>query len=125
MSRQNPRPLAGSKAAAGYRDLSPRLAHVAARVAIVGPLRPQGPGWWGTGVQFKEPPMADPFSRKHGSLYDRGGADSWYRRPRNPHWYPEGTGRGARRVAINAAEIAEYNAGYDDNEASGDHKNYG
>ena len=28
------------------------------------------------------------FDRKHGSLYDRGAADSYYGRPRDPHRYP-------------------------------------
>ena len=64
------------------------------------------------------------FNRDHGSLYDRGSADSYYGRLRDPHWYPEGTGHGVKVVDLNPAEVAEYMAGYDDNEASGDKKDY-
>jgi len=65
------------------------------------------------------------FDRKrHGALYDRGGADSYYRRASMPHWYPEGTGRGEQIVDLTAEEIAEYAAGYADNEADGFHKEW-
>ena len=30
---------------------------------------------------------------RHGALWDRGSADSYYGRPRDPHWYPEEIGR--------------------------------
>lgn len=69
--------------------------------------------------------MVDPFDRKHGSLYDRGAADSYYHRSRNPHWYPEGAGNGARIPAKTQDEIDEYNAGYDYNEKLGDKKDWG
>ena len=68
--------------------------------------------------------MSQPFDRKHGSLYDRGGADSYYGRRRDPHWYPDGTYNGEKVPAVTAEEIAEYNAGYDDNEASGNKKEW-
>ena len=65
------------------------------------------------------------FDRElHGSLFDRGSADSYYRRPRSPHYYPEGTYNGARVTDLNEAEIAAYNAGYDYNEQYGDFKNW-
>ena len=64
------------------------------------------------------------FNREHGSLYDRGSADSYYGRPRDPHWYPEGTGHGAKITELNSAEVAEYLAGYEDNEKLGDKKDY-
>lgn len=65
------------------------------------------------------------FDRKrNGSLYDRGGADSYYRRAMSAHWYPEGTGKGEKIVNLTAEEIAEYAAGYSDNENSGDHKKW-
>lgn len=64
------------------------------------------------------------FDRKrHGSLYDRGSADSYYTRAMSPHWYPEGL-RGAQIVDLSAEEIAEYTAGYSDNDDSGDHKEW-
>lgn len=61
---------------------------------------------------------------RHGGLYDRGRADSWYRRPADPHWYPEGSYNGVCVRDLNSAERDEYMAGYRDNEASGDHKEW-
>jgi len=65
------------------------------------------------------------FSRKHGSLYDRGAADSWYDRPRLPHWYPNGCYKGERVTDLTPEEVAEYEAGYDDNEKNGEKKDWG
>lgn len=60
------------------------------------------------------------FNRtQNGSLYDRGSADSYYGRPRKPHWFPNGTGHGKMIDQLSKEEIKEYNQGYDDNEASG------
>jgi hypothetical protein len=71
-------------------------------------------------------PFVPQFDRKqHGSLYDRGSADSYYGRPRNPHWYPNGSYRGDAVVALSAEESAEYHAGYDYNEQYGDKKDWG
>ena len=65
------------------------------------------------------------FNReRHGSLFDRGSADSYYHRPRGPHWWPEGTGNGTKITDLTAAERAEYDAGYDYNEQYGDKKNW-
>ena len=61
---------------------------------------------------------------RHGGLYDRGRADSYYSRPRDPHWYPAGTHNGAKVTELTLEEIAVYNAGYDDNERYGDHKDW-
>jgi hypothetical protein len=54
----------------------------------------------------------------HGSPEDRGSADSYYRRPPYPHYYPEGTGRGQRidEVAMTEKEIADYWYGFHENE---------
>lgn len=59
---------------------------------------------------------------RHGSLYDRGSADSYYRRPKNPHWYPEGTGHGTKVTDLTEEEIIEYNLGFDEND---DFKDWG
>lgn len=65
------------------------------------------------------------FDRKlHGGLFDRGSADSYYGRPRDPHYWPEGTGQGQQVTDLNEAEIAEYLAGYDYNEQYGDKKSW-
>jgi hypothetical protein len=70
--------------------------------------------------------MLPQFDRqRHGSLYDRGSADSYYHRDRNPHWFPEGTYNGDKVTAMSDEEIAEYNAGYDWNEQYGDKKDWG
>jgi hypothetical protein len=53
---------------------------------------------------------------KAGSLYDRGAADSYYHRPRKPHWYPNGAGWPPRIEDLTKEEIAEYLAGYEENE---------
>lgn len=60
--------------------------------------------------------MKNQFNRnRHGGLYDRGGADSYYRRKKDPHWYPEGTGHGERITDLTDEEINEYNLGYNEN----------
>jgi hypothetical protein len=69
-----------------------------------------------SGVQFDR--------ERHGSLYDRGSADSYYNRMIDPHWFPEGTYRGEKITNLTAEEIAEYQAGYDWNEQYGDKKNW-
>lgn len=61
----------------------------------------------------------------HGSPYDRGTADSYYGRGRNPHYYPEGTYNGQEVTDLTPEELEAYNAGYDDNESSGDKKDWG
>ena len=63
----------------------------------------------------------------HGSAYDRGSADSYYGRPRDPHIWPQGTYKGTRVEAVDMteSEIADYHEGYDYNEKFGDKKNWG
>jgi len=61
---------------------------------------------------------------RHGSLYDRGSADSYYDRARYPHRYPNGTYNGECVLAVTEDEIAEYMAGYDWNEEYGDKKGW-
>lgn len=69
------------------------------------------------------------FNRKSGSLFDRGSADSYYRRERRPHYRifnPELTGPVYLEFeAQTEEEIAEYNAGFDENEANGEFKDWG
>lgn len=69
--------------------------------------------------------MNPQFDRKrHGSLFDRGSADNYYGRPMQPHWYPNGSGKGERVTDLTADEIAEYKAGWLSNEESGDKKEW-
>ena len=66
------------------------------------------------------------MNKSHGSPYDRGGADSYYGRPMKPHWWPAGTYKGWAVIAedMTDVEIEEYYQGYEDNELSGDKKEW-
>ena len=66
------------------------------------------------------------FDRKqHGCLYDRGSADSYYGRPRDPHYGGVGGESGPRvDQGLTIAEITEYYAGYEYNERHGEKKDY-
>jgi hypothetical protein len=78
-----------------------------------------------TEIQQTEQAIRGPqFNRDHGSLYDRGSADSYYGRITEPHYWTEGTGRGEKVTDLNQYEIAEYMAGYEHNERFGHKKNY-
>jgi hypothetical protein len=67
------------------------------------------------------------YDERHGGPYDRGSADSYYRRGMEPHYYIAGTGSSKRiEVAdMTPEEIEAYKAGYNDNEEDGDFKDYG
>ena len=62
----------------------------------------------------------------HGGPFDRGMADSYYRRPRFPHKWPNGTYNGGQVVGgdLSDEELEAYEAGYDYNEWNGDHKEW-
>lgn len=65
------------------------------------------------------------FDRKqHGSLFDRGSADSYYGRSPNPHYGGVGGDSGQRVQVSDQESRAEYMAGYDWNERCGDKKNW-
>lgn len=66
------------------------------------------------------------YTFKHGDPFDRGSADSYYGRIRNPHKGGVGGGSGPRIESneMTAQEIADYGAGYNYNEQSGDRKEY-
>ena len=73
-------------------------------------------------VQALRGPQFD--REQHGSLFDRGSADSYYSRPRDPHYYPEGSYNGIKVTELTEAERDEYLAGYDYNEQYGDKKSW-
>lgn len=60
----------------------------------------------------------------HGCLYDRGSADSYYGRGPSPHYGGVGGNSGNRVAVTDKESVAEYMAGYADNEASGAKKDY-
>ena len=63
------------------------------------------------------------MNHEHGSPYDRGSADSFYRRQAEAHYMINGAR--IERADMTAEQIAEYKAGYDSNEKQIDsRKNY-
>jgi hypothetical protein len=66
------------------------------------------------------------YNARHGGPFDRGSADSYYGRVRDPHYYVGGTSMSARlgEVDMSTTQIADYYAGFDYNEQSGDKKSY-
>lgn len=69
---------------------------------------------------------ATKFDQRHGGPYDRGTADSYYGREYWPHYFVGDT-HNSRRVDLEqmtAHEIIAYTAGYRDNEANGDKKEW-
>jgi hypothetical protein len=69
--------------------------------------------------------IAEKFTQ-HGGAFDRGSADSYYHRPVDPHYYPEGTYNGDRVECLpGTAEYEAYMMGYEYNEQHGDKKDWG
>lgn len=67
------------------------------------------------------------YDTRHGGPFDRGSADSYYRRGFNPHYY-KGNTYSTEKVELadmTAEEIVAYTAGYNENEEAGDHKDWG
>jgi hypothetical protein len=67
------------------------------------------------------------YDTRHGGAYDRGSADAYYRRSYDPHYF-KGDTHSSERVELKdmtADEITAYTAGYRDQEASGDFKDWG
>jgi hypothetical protein len=60
----------------------------------------------------------------HGSLYDRGSADSYYHRKPGPHYGGVGGNSGPTVPVTDEASVAEYMAGYEANERSGAKKEW-
>jgi len=66
------------------------------------------------------------FNRSnHGSLFDRGSADSYYGRNRQPHYGGVGGDSGPCVKVSDQASVDEYMLGYDENEKFGDKKDWG
>lgn len=66
------------------------------------------------------------YDKRHGGPYDRGSADSYYRRGFTPHFYVGNTGSSARveLAGMTPDDIVAYAVGYRDNEASQNFKEY-
>ncbi len=67
------------------------------------------------------------YDQRHGGPFDRGSADSYYHRGRDPHFYVGNTGTSERvgKEQMTAQEIQAYLAGYQWNEQFGDKKDWG
>lgn len=66
------------------------------------------------------------YNKRHGGPYDRGAADSYYRRGFDPHYYTGGTYMTDKveEKDMTKEEIAAYTAGYEDNERAGWYKEW-
>ena len=66
------------------------------------------------------------YDTLHGSPFDRGSADSYYGRPRDPHCYPTGTYKSTRvELEPGTSAFEAYMAGYEYNQELGEQKQYG
>jgi len=67
--------------------------------------------------------ITEEYDQSHGSPYDRGSADSHYGRDKKPHRWWDKLGQ-QREELTDPADIAAYHAGYDENQRSGDKKQW-
>ena len=67
------------------------------------------------------------INKRHGGPYDRGSADSYYGRARRPHFFSDATYASDEITEqfMTKQQIAEYNLGFDDNEAAANFKDWG
>ncbi len=67
------------------------------------------------------------YDKRHGGPYDRGSADSYYRRGYNPHYFIGDTYNSPKVTMdkMTPAEITAYTKGYNDNENEGNFKDWG
>jgi|TARA_B100001094_G_scaffold235073_1_gene230105 hypothetical protein len=67
------------------------------------------------------------YDDRHGGPYDRGGADSYYRRGFKPHYYSGASMQSEEipEALMTTVEVDAYRAGYNDNEELGDFKDWG
>lgn len=66
------------------------------------------------------------YDERHGGPFDRGSADSYYRRSFRPHYFVGKTYMSDEILEqqMTAEEVDAYRAGYDYNESLGDFKDY-
>ena len=66
------------------------------------------------------------FDIRHGGPFDRGGADFWYNRGYDPHYYEGGTYTSKRieKDDMTPEELAAYRAGYEEASQQGDQKDW-
>lgn len=66
------------------------------------------------------------YSKRHGGPYDRGSADSYYRRNFEPHYFLGATYNSPKVTEdrMTEEEIEAYTAGYQDNQDAGNFKDW-
>ena len=65
------------------------------------------------------------YDKRHGGPWDRGSADSYYRRAASPHYYVGATNASERVVPErDSDEWKAYMAGYEENEELDNHKDW-
>ena len=66
------------------------------------------------------------YDARHGGAFDRGMADFWYHRPRDPHMYSDSTisSLTITKDAMTEEQIDDYHAGYSCGKADGSQKEY-
>ena len=67
------------------------------------------------------------YDKRHGGPFDRGGADYWYGRDFDPHYYKGATYTTDRveKADMTLAEVNAYKAGYITARNNGDQKDWG
>lgn len=67
------------------------------------------------------------YNARHGGPFDRGSADSYYGRGRDPHFFTGKSyeGEPVPKEKMTVAELDAYLAGYEYNERFGDKKDWG
>ena len=75
---------------------------------------------------IKEVTHSGYYDQRHGGPYDRGTCDSYYGRDYWPHYFVGDTYKSLRvdMEQMTPAEIVAYTAGYTNNEANGDKKEW-
>ena len=66
------------------------------------------------------------YDSRHGGPFDRGSADSWYSRPRDPHFFlgDSYNSHEVSRDLMTQDQVEAYLAGYDYNERHGGKKDW-
>ena len=67
------------------------------------------------------------YDDRHGGPFDRGGADYWYGRPFEPHYFVGATYSSDKveLADMSPEEVAAYSAGYKQAEDHGEQKDWG
>ena len=65
------------------------------------------------------------YDTRHGGPFDRGGADYWYNRPIDPHYFIEGSYTSDKIIELTPEEKGAYIAGYEQAEENGHQKDRG